>query len=167
MKWVLIFYFLFNGIAGIAQHIPTLQEVRQLYHEAASNEKACNQLILQLKPFDENNNPLLSGYKAGATMMMAQYVINPFSKLSYFNEGRAMLQKAVNTDAQNIELRFIRFCVQSNLPFFLGYKENIDTDKFFILNRLSAVTDISLKKNIVNFMKASNYVSEQEKIQLL
>ena len=146
---------------------PTLNDVRVMYHEASSNNDACKSLVEILKPYNEKNNPVLSGYRAGATMMMAKYVFSPFSKISYFRKGRDMLQKAVNADDQNIELRFLRFAVQTNLPFFLGYKDHIEADKIFILKGLSSLQDTVLKANIGTFMKGSDYVSDNEKINLL
>lgn len=145
----------------------TLHDVRIMYHKAESNNEACRKLVEILKPFDEKKDPVLYGYKAGATMMMAKYVFNPFLKISYFRKGREMLQKAVSADDQNIELRFLRFAVQTNLPFFLGYKENIAADKIFILKKINAIEDAGLKKNIATFMIDSDYVSAKEKMNLL
>ena len=145
---------------------PTLNDVRVMYHEASTNNDICRELVTILKPYTEKSDPVLYGYRASATMMMAKYVFNPFSKISYFRRGRDMLQKAVNADSQNMELRFLRFAVQTNLPFFLGYKDHIDRDKTFILKGLSKLEDPVLKTNIGTFMKASDYVSESEKINL-
>lgn len=145
---------------------PTLDDVRIMYHEASTKNEVCKKLVTILRPYDEKSNPVMYGYRAGATMMMAKYVFNPFSKISYFRKGRDMLEKAVNADSQNMELRFLRFAVQTNLPFFLGYKDHIDTDKIFLLKGISTLEDGVLKTNIGKFMKASDYVSDNEKIKL-
>ena len=166
MSTILIYTLLLKSFFMMPSASPTLHDVRIMYHEASSNDDACRKLVGILKPFDEKNSPVLSGYKAGATMMMAKYVFSPFSKISYFRKGRDMLQKAVNADVHSIELRFLRFSVQTNLPFFLGYKENINTDKTYILEKLNTIEDVGLKKNIQKFMKESDYVSDKEKKNL-
>jgi len=51
---------------------PAINEVRKLYEKAATDEKTCKQLIDLLAPYHEKNNPLLYGYKAVATMLMAK-----------------------------------------------------------------------------------------------
>ncbi|MEP7080774.1 MAG: hypothetical protein ABI784_08590 [Ginsengibacter sp.] len=167
MSTILIYTLLLKSFLMMPTASPTLNDVRMMYHEASSNDNVCKSLVEILKPYNEKNNPVLSGYRAGATMMMAKYVFSPFTKISYFRKGRDMLQRAVNADDQNIELRFLRFAVQTNLPFFLGYKDHIDADKIFILKGLSSLQDPVLKANIGTFMKGSDYVSDNEKINLL
>ena len=151
MKFILTLFILFTSFASSAQ-APTLAKVRSLYALTEKQEQACKELMEILSPYNEKNNPLYLGYKSSATMMMARYVSNPFSKLSYFNRGKKMLEKAVNADKYNIELRSLRFLVQSNVPSFLGYNDDIDSDKTFIISNAHLVKDPELKKNIIYFM---------------
>ncbi|MEO6135614.1 MAG: hypothetical protein ABIP35_10705 [Ginsengibacter sp.] len=145
---------------------PTKEQVRPMYKKAANSEAACKDLIKILAPFNENNNALLSGYKGSATMMMAKYVFNPFSKMSYFNKGKNILENAINTEKNNVELRFIRYCVQTNIPFFLGYKSDIKPDKEFILASLKKLDEIPLRTMIVEYFGEQEDLSSLEK-QLL
>jgi hypothetical protein len=162
MKFVIVVSLLFCGSGGFAK-LPDINMVRALYQQAPADEKACRELIEILKPYNETNNPLLCGYKASATMIMAKHVFNPFSKLSYFNQGKNMMEKAIATSPQNVELRFLRFAAQTKIPSFLGYKEKIKNDKKFLLTSLTRVHDIDLKKVIATFLKESDYVTEKEK----
>ena len=141
---------------------PALAKVRSLYALTEKKEQACHDLMNILEPYDETNNPLFLGYKASATMMMARYVSNPFSKLSYFNKGKKMLEKAVSAEKNNIELRSLRFLVQSNVPSFLGYKSDIDADKLFIISNTYHVKDPELKKNIIYFMTRWGKLTPQQ-----
>ncbi|MBA2499372.1 MAG: hypothetical protein H0V30_06560 [Chitinophagaceae bacterium] len=140
--------------------IPSLTEVRALYQKAAKEEKICNKLIGWLSPYNEKNNPLLFGYKAGGTMMMANYVFNPISKFSYFNKGKKMLDKAISADGKNVELRFIRLTIQTNIPSFLGYKNHIGSDKTFLLQTLPHLKDYHLRNMIVSYFKQQGYLPE-------
>jgi hypothetical protein len=145
---------------------PSLTEVRLLYQKAAVTENSCKYLIGLLAPYNEKNSPLLSGYKAGATMMMARYVFSPFNKLSYFNKGKKMMEKAIEADKENVELRFLRFGVQTNIPFFLGYKNDIQTDKLFLLQSISQLSDASLKRFMVAYLNESGELTYIEKQKL-
>lgn len=142
---------------------PTLQYVRDLYQQAADSEKKCKELLRALESYDENNHPLFAGYKGSANMIMAKHVSNPLNKLSHFNKGKRQLEKAIEKRPKNVELRCLRFAVQSNVPGFLGYKDEIKADRKFILSEYPQVTDPVLKKNIRYFMTEWGHLSESEK----
>lgn len=142
-----------------------IASVRILFQKAVSDEKACKQLTHLLAPYDERN-PLLLGYKGSGTMMMAKHVFNPFSKLSYFKKGKQMLESAIATDETNFELRFLRFTAQTNMPSFLGYNNDIEKDKEFILNYYSHIKDAELKEFVLPSLKKSKYLTTTEKEQL-
>jgi hypothetical protein len=123
-----------------------------MLHHATSNEKACNKLISLLVPFNETNNPLLFGYRGGATMLMAKHAFNPFSKLSYFKKGKLMLESAIKADLNNVELRFLRYTIQTNVPGFLNYNSDKNLDRTFISQSLPKLKDQELQKIISEFL---------------
>ncbi|MES2689282.1 MAG: hypothetical protein V4658_02700 [Bacteroidota bacterium] len=142
---------------------PSLVEVRELYKKATQDEASCEKLIELLRPYTENNNTLLAGYKACATIVMAKHVFNPATKMSRFSEGRQLLEKCIAADKNNIELRFLRFAVQTKSPSFLNYKSAVKEDKQIILTLLNHVTDIHLRQIIISFMKDSDELTPEEK----
>jgi hypothetical protein len=146
--------------------VPSITEVRILYQKAPFDENSCKELVEILSAFTEKNNPLYLGYKASGTMMMAKHVMNPFSKLSYFNKGKKMLELAIEADRKNIELRFLRFEAQTHIPSFLGYKENIEEDKKFLLDSFSKITDKALNDFMRPALLKSGYLTASEKQQL-
>lgn len=158
MKWALVFFItvIFKGSAD-------LQAVRQLYQNAEHNEKNCKQLLSLLSK-SQNRDPVFEGYEACATMMMANHVFNPIAKLKYFKRGKEMLEKAINRDPENCELRFLRFGVQTNIPSFLGYKSEIEKDKKFLIKHTFYLEDQYLKKWITSFLLDSSYVKSEEKV---
>lgn len=154
MKFLLVFFLLSQtGTPSIDK--PKIEDIRIAFHEAASSEKECRELIQALQAYNENNSPLLFGYRAGATMMMAKHLFNPFSKLSYFKKGVSMLEKAIEHDQKNIELRFLRYTIQTNVPAFLNYHMNIEADKSFLIHSKDKLNDPALKK-IINAYLAKN-----------
>ncbi|MDP4283450.1 MAG: hypothetical protein Q8891_03430 [Bacteroidota bacterium] len=160
-KIILSLLFLYN-VTCMAE-VPDIGKLRLLYRDAAQNEQTCRELKNILLNNKEKPDPLLLGYKASATMMMAGYVFNPLTKLSYFKKGRGMLQRAIHADEKNVELRFLRFNIQTHIPFFLGYHSNIETDKIFLLNEIPQLADFSLKNWIISDLKKSDYLTDIEK----
>lgn len=165
MKFALFIVLLFISAFSFAKE-PALSEIRALYEKSVASESACNKLIQILAPYDEGNNPLYAGYKASAIMMMANHVVNPFSKFSYFKKGKKILENAIKADEKNIELVFLRFNVQTHLPSFLGYDENIKSDRLFLENSFSAIEDIPLKQFLMPYLKNSDYIDAEKKRQL-
>ena len=159
----LVFFFVFSFSTPHVNSPVTLPQIRTMYIKANDNENACKELLALLKPYDESNNPLYLGYKAGATMIMAKHSINPINKLSWFNKGKKMLETAIKADNKDVELRCLRFGIQSNIPSFLSYKQDISTDKKFILLSYPHVKDAVLKSNIVNFLTKWGDLSPSEK----
>ena len=152
MRLIACFLILLSDLNYTAKD-PSLSSIRLKFHNSTSSEKVCKDLIKQLEPYNEKNNPLLLGYKGGATMLMATHVVNPFSKLSYFKNGRISLEKAIQADKNNVELRFLRYTVQTNIPSFLGYSSNLEKDRVFLRESVNGVKDNDLKKIITSYLK--------------
>ncbi|MES3018907.1 MAG: hypothetical protein V4721_14060 [Bacteroidota bacterium] len=132
---------------------PSTAAVRVKFHNSTASEKICKDLIKQLEPYNEKNNPLLLGYRGGATMLMAKHAMNPFSKLSYFKKGKGMLETAIQAENSNVELRFLRYTIQTNVPSFLGYNSHLAKDRQFLTQSVSGVKDAELKKIITSYLK--------------
>jgi hypothetical protein len=164
MKKLLSTSLLILFFAALAYGID-INEVRGLYKKAAIDEKANETMLSILSSVDEKS-PLLLGYKASGTMMMANYVINPLSKLSYFNRGKRMLESAIAADTKSLELRFLRFMVQVNSPSFLGYVNNIESDKRYILDNMVNMTDMKSKEFVSAILKDSKHLNPAEKTRL-
>ncbi len=122
---------------------PYLVQLRQIYEKAPSKEIYCKQMLKMLDKVN-NQQPLLYGYKGCATMIMAKHSFNPVNKLSYFKRGKNMLERAISSDKNNIELRYLRLAVQLNTPGFLGYKNSIDIDKKFLKDNINNLSDKQL-----------------------
>ncbi|HQS05312.1 MAG: hypothetical protein B7X86_00670 [Sphingobacteriales bacterium 17-39-43] len=135
---------------------PEIEDVRVLFHKAESSQKVCVELIELLEPYNDKNNALFLGYRGSANMMMAKHLINPFSKLSYFKKGKLMLEKAIQFDQKNVELRFLRYTIQTNVPSFLNYSDNKENDRVFLLQSLNRMNDQKLKIIISNYLKKAS-----------
>ncbi|HEU5054376.1 MAG TPA: hypothetical protein VFT78_14770 [Hanamia sp.] len=165
MKNVLFVCLLLIATSTFA-NVPSIDRVRSLYEKSVEDESSCKELINILSPYNEKNNPLYAGYRASAVMMMAKHVFNPFSKMSYFNKGKKLLENAINMDENNLELRFLRFNAQTHVPSFLGYDDNINEDKKFLEREFPKINDIKLKQYLAFYLEKSKYISPEKKAEL-
>lgn len=149
----LVLFILAQQFSLLGNTLP-IKELRRMFDRSTRSEQECERMIKALDTYNEKNNPLYYGYKAGAVMMMAKHVINPFTKLSYFKKGKNMLESAIKTDKNNLELRFLRYTIQTNVPGFLNYGQNQRQDREFIISSLPALQDQDLKQIINHYLKS-------------
>ncbi|MDN3584630.1 hypothetical protein [Mucilaginibacter flavus] len=140
-----------SGNAGFPQTI-NLSDVRNLYCHAALVKQDAQQLSRLLIKVDSNAEPVLFCYKGANEMISARYSLNPVSKLEKFSKGKQMMITAINRDTLNLEMRFIRYSIQSNLPAFLGYHEELNGDKRFLTENISKSNDSELRQMINNYL---------------
>ena len=65
-------------------------------------------------------------------MQMANYTMNPYKKLDYFNKGKQALETHISKYPQQIDARYVRALIQSKAPKILNYYQNIQADISFI-----------------------------------
>ena len=146
--------------SGIAEN-PKLEKVRKLYIEAAHEESSCRQLMKYLSDID-STKAVFQAYYGSASMMMAKHVYNPFNKLDYFNKGKDILENAIQKEPKNTEAIVLRYLAQSKIPAFLGYNNNMNEDKKFILYSLSKFKDQELKKYLIYLLEKSGNFTDKE-----
>ncbi len=155
------YFFLFLSFITASLQQSDLSEARQLYLRSAEEEAAAEELLQFAEA--KQDKPLFLGYKAAAEMMLAKHVINPLSKMSHFNRGKKAIAKAIEAKPSSLELRFLRFSVQSETPDFLGYKDNLEEDKKILFSGIESVKDVELKRMILEFMTVARALNEVEK----
>lgn len=146
---------------------PGIGELRALYYKAPSDKGASEKFLQVTGGINEMDNGVLLCYKGAAQLLRAKYVYNPYTKLTCFSNGKKLVEKAIKKDPDNLEIRFVRYCIQENTPGFLGYDSDMKVDKAIILRGWGALTDAELKKNIKNYMLQSKFCSSAEKSILL
>ncbi|MEO1055081.1 MAG: hypothetical protein AAFX87_30885 [Bacteroidota bacterium] len=114
----------------------------------------------------KDKTPLIEAYKGAAEAVIAEQHWNPISKLSYLKQSLKTLSGAIQDDMENVEIRFIRFYIESNAPRLLGLSGHIDEDKSIIMSNLYAVDKEALGndlvKYIVGYMIESGLCTPQE-----
>ncbi|NND88838.1 MAG: hypothetical protein HKM28_06295 [Flavobacteriaceae bacterium] len=131
--------------------------------EAATVEAVAKKLNTQLQGVDLSDPAILVAYKGAIMTMMAKYTRNKSEKKDFFKEGVSLLEAAVESDPNNIEIRTIRLSIQENAPKFLRYHKNISEDKQYILEHYKEVRNAELKIFVKKFVQQSSEFEDQEK----
>jgi len=162
-KFILAFaLFLFVTVNCKAQTNANV-ELRKLYYKAAVEEKVNDVFVTKLEELDKGTNALIKGYHGMGWMLKAKYAWNPYNKVAHFKKGKKLLEQAISNDQSNPELRFLRFCVQSNAPIFLGYSGELNDDKTLLITTYPNIKDEDLKQRIRDFMKDCSKLTAEEK----
>lgn len=126
---------------------PDLDVTRANYKKVVSDKDLCKEMISELRN-SQNISATHLAYFGGLQAIWANHVFNPITKLKTFQEGKENIEKAIETEPNNVELRFIRLSIQRNVPGFLGYRSNVKEDSEFIKKNLHQVESPVLQKNI-------------------
>lgn len=138
--------------------------IRSAYKEAAHNKAKITSFSNLLTTISKDNpNLVLVAYKGASLTLQAKYAKTIKEKKEGFIEGVSYLEYAIETDPNNIELRFIRMGIQENSPKILKYKDAINQDKLFILDQFIYIKSVNLKKHIKDYILQSKAFSEEEK----
>lgn len=138
---------------------------RLLMERSQKSSKSARAFYDHMRQVQNTGHPILLGYKAMSELMMCHHVSGPFNKLGYFNRGKKMLEQAIGKDRNNAELRFMRFCIQDNVPAILNYRDELDEDKAFLISYLekSGVQDRALWEQIRAYLADHKLSSSKEK----
>lgn len=163
MKLLLFFSLFFNNPSR-----NDLYEMRNLFPLVGKKEAYSERMLHLSNTSLTTTQNLRTAYEGVARMAYAKHKLNPYSKYKSFIEGRNLLELAIKTDSQNLEIRFLRYIIQNHAPSFLGYNKSIEDDKSFILKQLPSIKkeDTDLYSRIYNYFITVDKLSPQEKLAL-
>lgn len=152
-----------------AAYTPDVVCYRKMMQFAFRNIDSAHALYKSTRGIKESSPALLLGFKAMAELMMCNHVANPLTKLSYFNKGKKLLECAIAKEDNNAELRFMRFCTQSNTPGILDYKSDLKKDKSFLIRYLKEEKSVlphedEFRMNVKSYLLKSSFCSASEQI---
>jgi len=141
--------------------ISEVEKVRNTFPEITSIEQA-NYFIELL---EKNETIEAKSYTAVMFFMKSRYVKFPLTKYKYFKKGKKQLDGLINTNTNNVEIRYLRFLLQSEMPKFLGYHTNIEEDFVLIMNKIESSNFKKDFKNkmLNNMLLVSNISNEKSK----
>lgn len=124
--------FLFFVFVTVSVYSTGIEEIRNNFLTVKTIKEADNYIqLLEKSDLKEAN-----AYKAAMLLMKAKFAFFPFNKWSYFKSGSELLDNSIANDPKNIEMRYVRFLFQSEIPKFLGYHKNIEEDYTYIVNNI-------------------------------
>ena len=147
-----------------------INQLRKEFNLAIEDGKKANSLFEILSQLKPANNTLQYAYLGATEALLAKHSFNPLSKLSYVNNALAKLNKAVALSDKNIEIRYMRFSVEANMPAYLGYSKHVADDKIILIqglkNALITKDNSEMYKVFANGIIKSNYCNKEEKVLL-
>ncbi len=123
------------------------REWRELYYAAYESKSAAEEFY-RVTSHATVENPKAFAYRAVAEIMMCRYLWNPYTKLKYFRSGTNKLENAIRLRDSDIEIRYLRFCVQNNAPRLLSYYENLADDKALLRRYLEDSENLSSDEDL-------------------
>ncbi|SNR73285.1 hypothetical protein SAMN06265371_11087 [Lutibacter agarilyticus] len=154
-----ILLFLFISVFSFKTS-PVVEEVRNQFPEISSEEQADN-FIEQLT---KDASAEAKSYIAAMNFMKSRFVKNPFTKLKYFKIGKKELDAVILNNPKNIEMRYIRYLMQKQIPGFLNYSDNIEEDfKLLSTQLVESNYNNTFKLKIINNMLLVSNLTDNEK----
>lgn len=130
---------------------PLIDIVRSSFGIASSNKSVCFEMIAQLERSEKT--PLEVAYLGAYQTIRANHIASPFDKLKTFRTGKKNIESAVQSEPENVEIRFIRLSIQHKAPGILGYQSNQKEDLKFILEHRDKVKDKIINDYIDQLLK--------------
>ena len=130
-----------------------LDQIRKSYIESAQSEENIKKLISKCEEYKSKNDSIVYAYRTVADLMLIKYKYNPLYKLKLFTEYSRKLDLIVTNNFKNIEIRFLRYCIQKQTPRFLGYYDNLELDYQFIIQNID-IQSKELQKYIRSTLKS-------------
>jgi len=161
MKMLMAILFSLSFFIATSQ---SLEKVRKEFHKAVLDPVQSRAFYKYMQHL-ENSNTTIQAYSAVSEAMLAQVLWNPFSKLSRVIKYDNLMDKIIENDSENIEIRFLRLAIEYNLPAFLGMSDHIEEDIEIIKAKIK-ITQLNIdsyyKEYIFHFLRQSNLCSIEE-----
>lgn len=145
-KYLVLFLFSFYSFIVIADDVT---QIRSMYTSSIENEKKCEDFGKHMLSLNYYENNLYQAYLGCYYFIKCKFTSSNMLKFKYFNKGKELLESSINNNSSSIELRFLRYSIQINLPRILFYYEDIEKDLNFVHYNLKSLKDDKLKKYIL------------------
>lgn len=165
---VLLALFLAGSVNLFSQN-PVLDEIRHDFYLTTLDYQHAFPLIEKLAKI-RNPNAIQLAYRAATEAMLAKPGWNIFRKLKHLKDSKAFFDEAILKDSMDLEIRFLRLCVEHHIPGYLGYGNHISEDKKIILENIglfeSKQLPLEISQYIVRFSRESGIYTKEEVSQI-
>lgn len=166
MRTVLVLILMLNSLISEATSI---DEIRKSYRTAIESSTATEKLSSDLNKI-KKPDPIILAYKASVEALKAKHAWSPFTKLQYMESHKKLMDHAVQLMPENMEIRYLRYNIQYNVPSYLGFSNNLNEDKKFIIDAFIHKKFNTANKVLINdvytFMVKTKSVNADEKLKM-
>ena len=151
---LLIIAFLTFGFAASED----LNSARAYFQNSKDNQATAE----KLQSLTQNQtSAVLKAYNGASFAILAKHQGNPYKKLEFLKKGLGIINSAVLLDADEIEIRYVRFAIEENIPNFVSFTSHIESDKKMLIGNLNS--SHSHYKIIKAYLMKSKKISEADK----
>ena len=159
----------FFAIQASAQAINQKKQLRQQLIRAINNSSTTDSMYNSLTAMPIKS-PVIVGYIGTLQALKAKHTWNPYSKMKQVANAEKTFEKAIKADPHNLELRYLRYSVEYNLPKILGQSKNMGADKQVMLEQIARKRpnddDRELVINVINYLLQNGDHTVGEKTDL-
>ncbi len=145
---LLILLFLLFGAQSF--ETPIEEEIRSKFPYI----KDKNEVENYISKLDGRKDVISQGYLASMYFFKSKYVKFPTTKFKFFKRGKELLNSLIEKNPKNIELRYIRYIFQHQIPKFLGYYNDKELD-------FNILSSSGLEKRELLILLKLNSISEE------
>lgn len=166
---LLYFFLLFGFSGGTKNEAYNVSELRPYYKKATKCAETGHAFHKYMEDYDGHDGRILA-FKAASEAVMAKYSWSPVSKMSHLKKSAAIFDEAVKMDADDPEIRFLRYTVEYYVPRYLNMSSNVPEDKRIVLNSIMNYPKSGLAAEpcriMRDFLLTAQHLSETEKQQI-
>lgn len=145
--------------------LPNMPAIRKQLVRAIDSKQTTDSLYESLGLIPQRAG-VINAYRGTLEALKAKHAWNPYYKIKYLNNAENTFKQAVAQDPHNIEIRFMRFSVEHNVPGFLGYTKNLTADKLEMIRQVElknyGTADKDLVVALIKFVLESKQCTSTE-----
>ncbi|MFT6865413.1 MAG: hypothetical protein ACJA08_000231 [Cyclobacteriaceae bacterium] len=149
MKFILIFFIL--GISVFEISANDINFVRKSFHQAVLEESKIDDFHEYINTLPATE-PIIVAYKAMGQALMAQQAWNPIDKYICIKNFEELINSAVENEPTNLEIRFLRICIEYYLPEWLPISNHLEIDKCFVLTNLNQMRSLDFDPEFIRYI---------------
>ena len=134
--------------------VNNINGLRKCFHESVLDESKVDDFHKKAMNISAPS-ALQTAYQAVSFALLAKKVWNPVEKISFINRYGKLIDKAIKSDPDNIEIRFLRLSIDYHTPMIMGRKNNVCSDKSLILTLLEPIGKFNIDSSFNRFSKVS------------
>jgi hypothetical protein len=165
----LTFLSFFASLSSLFAQEYDMKEMREMLRTASDSKANSNKLYEKVGSYSGEDAVLIS-YKAAAHAIKAKFASNPLKKLKYIKASARIFDEATQRNNQDLEIRFVRFAVETQTPAKIKLSKHVEEDKNILLQAIRDYPKSGIHPDVArlarDFLKEYCICSEEEKKDL-